>query len=114
MGYSEDLANKIRTRFENLSGVAEKEMMGGWVVMLNDKMCVGIIGEEMMCRIDPSLYEASLEKRGCHEMLFAKRAMKGYVMIDPLELERPADLNEWIDLAIAFNPKAKSSKKKKA
>lgn len=101
-------------RFENLSGVAEKEMMGGWVVMLNDKMCVGIIGEEMMCRIDPSLYEASLEKRGCHPMLFAKRAMKGYVMIDPLELERPADLNEWIDLAIAFNPKAKSSKKKKA
>lgn len=108
------MANKIRTRFEHMSGVTENEMMGGWVIMLNDKMCVGIIGDEMMCRIDPTIYEESLDKRGCHEMLFSKRTMKGYVMIDPLELENPDELNTWIDLAIEFNPKAKSSKKKKA
>ncbi len=53
MPYNEKLANRIRERFATLDNVEEKEMMGGLTFMYNDKMCVGIIKDDLMCRIDP-------------------------------------------------------------
>lgn len=70
MAYSEILANRIREQLQEMEGVEEKEMMGGLCFMLNDKMCVGIIKDEMMCRIDPAAYEEALDKNGCREMDF--------------------------------------------
>ena len=55
MAYSEKLAQRIRENLANVKKVKEKEMMGGLTFMVNDKMCIGIIKEEMMCRIDPEL-----------------------------------------------------------
>lgn len=40
-------------------------------------MCIGIIGDEMMCRIDPVLQETVLEQTGCRIMDFTGRPMKG-------------------------------------
>jgi TfoX/Sxy family transcriptional regulator of competence genes len=53
MAYNEHLANRVREKFVELPNVTEKEMMGGLTFMYNDKMCVGIIKDELMCRIDP-------------------------------------------------------------
>jgi hypothetical protein len=52
-------------------------MMGGLTFMYNSKMCVSIIKDELMCRIDPAIYEAVLEKPGCRPMDFTGRPMKG-------------------------------------
>ena len=57
MAYNEKLANRIRERLGEVRKVKEKEMMGGLTFMVNDKMCVGIIKDEIMCRIDPNLQE---------------------------------------------------------
>ncbi len=62
--YSETLASRVRQRFAKLPNVTEKEMMGGLTFMYNDKMCVGIIKDELMCRIDPALHESCVEKVG--------------------------------------------------
>lgn len=113
MAYNEDLANRIRERLVELPNIAEKEMMGGLTFMYNDKMCVGIIKDELMCRIDPNFHETAVEKLGCRTMDFTKRPMKGYVMIDELGMSSKKDFDYWIDLALDFNSKAKSSKKKK-
>jgi TfoX/Sxy family transcriptional regulator of competence genes len=96
-----------------LTGIEEKEMMGGLCFILNDKMCVGVIKDEMMCRIDPALYEEALEKTGCHEMDFTGHPMKGWVMIEESGIKTAGDINYWIGLAVDFNQHAKSSKKKK-
>jgi len=112
MAYNEKLADRIRERFEELKRVEEKEMMGGLTFMYNGKMCVGIIKDEMMCRIDPALHEEAVEKRGCRTMDFTKRPMKGYVMIDETGMHSKKDFDYWIDLALDFNKHAKSSKKK--
>ena len=82
MAYNEKLADRIRERLSDLPVISEKEMMGGLTFMVNDKMCVGIIKDEMMCRIDPDLHETAIEKTGCRTMDFTKRPMTGYVMID--------------------------------
>ena len=112
MAYSEDLASRIRKRFAELPNVEEKEMMGGLTFMYNQKMCVGIIKDELMCRIDPALHEECVEKRGCRTMDFTKRPMKGYVMVDESGMKSQSDFEYWINLALDFNKRAKSSKKR--
>jgi TfoX/Sxy family transcriptional regulator of competence genes len=113
MPYSEKLANRIRERLAPLSNIEEKEMMGGLTFMYNDKMCVGIIKDELMCRIDPDLHETAISKTGCRTMDFTNRPMKGYVMIDETGLKTQKDFEYWINLALDFNKKAKSSRKRK-
>ncbi len=112
MAYNEKLANRIRERFADLSPVEEKKMMGGLTFMYNDKMCVGIMQDELMCRIDPELYEMALDQHGCRPMEFTGRVLKGYVLVEASGMKSKKQFDYWIDLALAFNQKAKSSKKK--
>lgn len=81
--------------------------------MLNDKMCVGIIKDELMCRINPDMYEAVLEKKGCRPMDFTGRPMKGWIVVDERGMKNKRDFDYWIDLALDFNEKVKPYKKKK-
>jgi TfoX/Sxy family transcriptional regulator of competence genes len=113
MAYNENLANRIRDRLAELPSVEEKEMMGGLTFMVNDKMCVGIIKDEMMCRIDPGFHEKAVEMKGCRTMDFTKRPMKGYVMVDETGMKTKQEFDYWINLALEFNKIAKSSKRKK-
>ena len=113
MAYDQKLAVRIREKLVDLPRVEEKEMMGGLTFMVNDKMCVGIIKDEMMCRIDPDLHEKVVEMTGCRTMDFTKRPMKGYVLIDESGMRTREEFEYWIGLALEFNPKARSSKKKK-
>lgn len=112
MAYNELLAERIRKRLSTLPEVAEKEMMGGLTFMYNNKMCIGIIKDEMMCRIDPALHDEAVEKNGCREMDFTGRPIRGYVMIDDNGMKREKDFEYWVNLALDYNPKAKSRKKK--
>ena len=113
MAYNQQLANRIREQLQDLDGVTEKEMMGGLSFLLNDKMCVGIIKDEMMCRIDPALQEEVLEKAGCREMDFTGKPMRGWIMIDDSGMKTIQEFRYWIGLALDYNKHAKSSKKKK-
>ncbi|SRR5258706_9613121 len=113
MAYDEKLAARIRKSLEGTPRVKEKGMMGGLTFMVNDKMCIGVIKEEMMCRIDPGLQEAALEKTGCRIMDFTGRPMNGYLMIDDSGMRSKKDFDYWIGICLSFNKKAKSSKKKK-
>lgn len=113
MAYNEQLANRIRESLSNLANVEEKEMMGGLVFMVNDKMCVGIIKNDMMCRIDPGFHEKAVEMNGCRTMDFTKRPMKGYVYVDETGMKTNREFDFWINLALEFNKISKSSKRKK-
>ncbi|MCX6351516.1 MAG: TfoX/Sxy family protein [Bacteroidetes bacterium] len=112
MAYNEGLADRIREALQYQPDIKEKEMMGGLTFMVNDKMCVGIIKDEMMCRIDPNFHETAIEKTGCRTMDFTKRPMKGYVMVEDIGMHTDEEFDYWISLCLEFNSKAKSSKKK--
>ncbi len=113
MAYSETLANRIRERFAHLRNVEEKKMMGGLTFMYNDKMCVGVIKNDLMCRIDPDFHDKAIERTGCRTMDFTNRPMIGYVLIDDTGMKTRKQFDYWIDLSLDFNKKAKSSKKQK-
>ncbi len=114
MAYSELLADRVRQAFQSRqTSFEEKKMMGGLCFLVDDKMCAGVHEERLMARIDPEIYAEALQRKGCREMDFTGRVMKGYVFVDPDGTDADLDLDAWIALCLDFNPKAKSSKKKK-
>lgn len=113
MAFDEQLANRVREKLMHLPDVEEKKMMGGLTFMVNNKMCVGVIKDELMCRIDKDQHAELVEIPGCRTMDFTHRPMIGYILIEEFAMRSHAEFNRWIQLALDFNPKAKASKKKK-
>jgi len=114
MAYDQFLADRIDKLLSEKKIEHEvKKMFGGLCYLVDDKMCFGILQSSVMARIDPDFYEHALSKDGCSEMDFTGRAMKGFVYVDEQATASDKDLEFWIDKCIEFNPKAKSSKKKK-
>ncbi len=109
--YLEDrISNLLKSKnieFEN------KKMFGGLCFMIDDKMCIGIVENKMMIRVDPMIQDECLSQEGCVIMDFTKRPMKGYLYILPEAMDNDENLSFWAQKAIDFNPSAKSSKKKK-
>jgi TfoX/Sxy family transcriptional regulator of competence genes len=120
MAYSEEFADRIRLGFHQRDIVfEERKMMGGLCYMVDHKMCVGLLADKasgqacLMARIGEAAYPQALAKAGVSEMNFTGRSMKGYVFVDEVVLESESQLGYWLDLALAFNPLAKASKKNK-
>jgi len=113
MAFDENLADRIREAMAIYPNVEEKKMFGGTCFMLNGKMCVGVVKDEMMCRIDPDLYEQALERTGCREMDFNGKPMKGYVYVNADGMKTRLSFDYWIGLCVDFNSRAKAVKKKK-
>lgn len=114
MAYDEQLADRMRRILkEKKIGFVEKKMMGGLCFLVDEKMCVGIVKNQMMARINPEIQAEALKKKGCREMDFTGRPMKGFVFVEPEGVDFDEELDEWIQLCIDYNPIAKSSKKKK-
>ncbi|RYD58637.1 MAG: TfoX family protein [Sphingobacteriales bacterium] len=112
MAYDEQLANRVREALADMPQVEEKIMFKGICFMVDGKMCVCVSGEELMCRIDPALYDELIEKPGVREMEMKGKIMKGYVYVSPDVIKTNKDFRYWIDLCLAFNKHAKASAKK--
>ncbi len=115
MAYDEQLAARVRSGFSTARvRFEEKRMMGGLCFLVDGKMCVGVEKNRLMARINPEVYDAALRRKGCVPMDFTGRPMRGFVFVNPAGLGTDGELSDWLKLALEFNPKAKSSKKKAA
>ncbi len=113
MPYNEFLGDRIRQILHDKStNFYEKKMFGGLCFMVEDKMCLGVVKDEVMARIGVDAYYDALQKSGCNEMNFTGRPMKGYVFLTDDAIDLEADLEYWVQLALDFNPMAKASKKR--
>lgn len=112
MAYNEKLTNKLRAALVHLPKVEEKKMFRGVTFMVDDKMCISAGDNEIMCRIDPALHEASIAKNGCRSVIMKGREYKGYVYINEEGMKTKKEFDYWISLALEFNKKAKASRKK--
>jgi len=115
MAYDEKMAERIRCGFSRRNvAFEEKPMMGGLCFMVCGKMCVGVEKNRLMARIDPEAYDAALRRKGCVPMDFTGRPMRGFVFVNPVGLATEDELDDWLNLALEFNPRAPTSKKKSA
>lgn len=86
--------------------------MGGLAFMVDDKMCLGIVKDELMARVGPDAENEALKMKGSRPMDFTGRPMKGYLFVSEEGIDMEEDLEKWVQLCLDFNPQAKSSKKK--
>lgn len=114
MSYDISLANRVRAYLAEVPDlqIEEKAMFGGLAFLVNEKMCVNVSGENLMCRFDPEQEEEVCEREGYLYMKMSGRKMKGYCYVTAEGYVRPDDFAWWMDLCLEFNPKAKASGKK--
>jgi hypothetical protein len=117
MAYDEYLADRIRqTLHERHVRFAEKEMMGGLLFSVDDKMLCGIHIDKkskeslLMARVGEEAYQELIHRSDSLPMDFTGRPMKGYIFVTPDGFDLDDDLGFWIERCLEFNPKAKSSK----
>jgi TfoX/Sxy family transcriptional regulator of competence genes len=115
MPYDKSFEERIRRFFsEKRVRYEAKPMMGGLCFMVNDKMCVGLAKDRLMARIGPDAYAEALKQKGCRPMDFTGRPMKGFVFVEYEGTKSDEDLAKWLEMALAFNPIAPKSAKKRA
>ena len=90
----------------------QKRMFGGDCFMVDDKMLMGTYKGGIMVRVDPAEEDALKKLTGVGEMVHGGKVMKAFLMVATHGYESDEGLDFWVRKCIAFNPKAKSSKKK--
>lgn len=115
MPYDDTLADIVRAYlFENTEkSIDEKSMFGGLAFLVDGKMCINISDDNLMVRYDPAAQTSIENKYGFLPMEMKGRQMKGYGYVAPEGFRKKVDFEYWMQLCLAFNPLAKSSKKKK-
>ena len=75
MAYGEEVADCVRTVFLGRMDIVEKKMFGGIGFMLGGNMCAGVIKDDLMVRVGPGAYDASLQELHARPMDFTGRPM---------------------------------------
>lgn len=102
MAYNEVLAERVRAELSGREGLSERKMFGGVSFMLGGKMCVGVIGDDLMVRVGPASYEEALAAPHAREMDFTGRSLRGFVYVDPDGCHANEDLATWVSQAVHF------------
>lgn len=102
MSFDQGLAERIRDLFKHRQEVTEKKMFGGLAFMQDGHMFVGIVGDKLMARVGPSLYEELLSKPHVSVMDFTGKPMKGYIYVSPAGYESDEDLEKWVAYCAKF------------
>lgn len=113
MAYNHHLAIRVRNFLTNsVANIIEKKMFGGLAFLVNDKMCVNVSGDNLMCRFDPGLTNVLSKRKGYVPMIMKNKEYRGYCYVTDEGYKNKEDFEFWIGLCLDFNAKAKSSKKK--
>jgi len=76
MSLDEKLANRIRDALAPREAVTERRMFGGIAFMVGGNMAVGVIGEDLMVRLDPADAQRALAEPHTRPMDFTGRPAK--------------------------------------
>lgn len=112
MAFNEHLAERIRRALASRHDVEEKKMFGGLCFMVNSKMAVGIVKDELMVRVVESKYAASLAKPHCREMDFTGKPLKGFLYVGAEGLDSERELEDWVRLGTEFADSTPAKPKK--
>lgn len=103
MARNDDLVNRVRAALAQAPDVEEKKMFGSDAFMVRGKLCVGVRPERIMCRIDPALHDAALERDGTSTVVMRGRTYRGWVDVDAESVATKDDLDYWLGLTLDFN-----------
>ncbi len=97
MAYDELLADRVREVLAPHDGTSERKMFGGIAFMFHGNMAVGIMGDELMVRVDKDRYADTLTEPHVGVMDFTGRPMRGFVVVAAEGIAEDDDLAAWVD-----------------
>ena len=117
MAYDAQLADRIREHLASVTRVTEREMFGGITFMIAGNMCCGVLGDDVIVRIDPTLHHDALTRPNVSEFTMGGRTSKGMIRVGPAGVADEDELALWVRLGIAHAtslPAKKAGAKKAA
>jgi TfoX/Sxy family transcriptional regulator of competence genes len=102
--YDERLADELRERLAGVDGeVVEKRMFGGLAFMVEGNLAIAASRRGgLLVRTDPADAAEVLVLPGVEPMEMRGRPMPGWVSVAADALTEEADLDTWVDRALAF------------
>ncbi|MGH9948177.1 MAG: TfoX/Sxy family protein [Pyrinomonadaceae bacterium] len=103
MAFDETLGRRIAASLEATSvEFVEKRMFGGLGFMINDKMCIGVVKDDLMVRVLEDKFDDVLAMPNVRPMDFTGRTMKGFVYVEADGIRDAHSLKTFVDLALEF------------
>lgn len=113
MAYNDTLAQRLRECLASTPHLVEKRMFGGIAFMVEEVMCVGVHGDEMILRCVPEQTEALTQKKGVRLFDLSGKPMKsGWLLVDVEVLQTTTALYAWVKYALEANKILKATQKK--
>jgi hypothetical protein len=102
VAYDEGLATRLRELVGGERGLAEKKMFGGLAMLLDGNMAVGVNGDNLIVRTDPTQQEELLTEPGARIFDMTGRPMKGWLLVEPSGCAKDRDLRRWVARGVAY------------
>jgi TfoX/Sxy family transcriptional regulator of competence genes len=102
MAFDEALADRIRDVLTARPELTERKMFGGIAFMLAGNMAVGVIGEDLMVRLDPPDAEKALAEPHTRPMDFTGKPAKNMVYVDAQGTASDDELAAWVEAAADY------------
>lgn len=102
MAFDEALADRVRDVLAPRADLSERKMFGGIAFMIGGNMGVGIVGDDLMVRLDPGDAERAQAEPDTRPMDFTGKPMKGMVFVDSAGTAADDDLASWVDAGADF------------
>jgi hypothetical protein len=77
-------------------------MFGGIAFMIAGNMATGVIGDDLMVRLDPADAERALTEPHVRPMDFTGKPSRGMVYVDPVGTEGDRALTAWVEAGADF------------
>ncbi len=102
MAIDERLRDDLRAHLAGVEGVEEKSMFGGAGFMWRGNLLCGVMGDELLVRVDKADGAALVGVDGAHPMVMGGRSSRGWLLVPVPPTGRAALLTSWVARASAF------------
>ena len=102
MAYDEALAERVRDLLTLRGDLTERKMFGGIAWMVGGNMACGILGEDLIVRLEPDEADQALREEHTRVFDFTGRPAKGMVMVESAAIADPAGLAGWVEAGVGF------------
>src|SRR5690348_9340588 len=99
MPYDQLLADRLRQHLKSQKQISERKMFGGICFMYQGKMLCGVERDNMVVRVGPGQYEATLKQPHVRPMDFTGRPLRGFIYVSQAGLKTDKKMLYWIDQA---------------
>ena len=103
MAYDEELAARIRELAGSDPEVTEQKMFGGLAFLVGGNMAVAASGQGgVLVHVDPAQSDALVETTSARPMEMRGRQMRGWLRVDPDDVESDEQLAEWVERGTSY------------